>query len=116
VILVKIAAIMSEDEVGRKVFFQLLEIIFDLCAIIGEVPIPEILEDELTARGLAQEEPGGASCLLRPEPVRARAKHHPVNLHAAALSEELQERTPTTDFDIVTMSAKAKHAQRPIVP
>src|SRR6185503_3607451 len=95
-----IVAVVCEDHVGLK-GLQSFEVALDPGSLKGKEAGPELLDDHSLPPDGREETPCAESCLPRPRTFRAQYDPHHVEIFAFA--GQLQQRTATTDFDVVGM-------------
>src|SRR2546422_5147044 len=101
VILMTVTAVVREHDIGRDLFLQLLEMIFDRFTHMREEAVPESLHRHRLFTRRRQEQAGALPGL--PLPLLARAEHNPVDRDVTPALGQLQDRPPASNLDIVTM-------------
>src|SRR5919201_256953 len=96
-----VAAVVREDEVGRDLFLQLLEVIFDHGAVVWEIAVPESLHDHGLSSCRRQEHARGSAGFAFP--LLVRAEDHPGDRHVGRGFCQLQDRATAPDLDIVAV-------------
>jgi hypothetical protein len=103
VVLMRILAIVSEDQIGGDSLFQLFEELVDLCSHEWHESIRESLQ-RWTAQTRGADEKLG--CMLRFRlPNCGAAKHHPMKRGFRVLLGQTKNRSAATYLDIVSMGA-----------
>src|SRR5689334_5264687 len=111
VVLMRILAVMGEDEIRRDLPLQLLEHRLDLAADVGQKAVRESLQEQkLQAFGTGKQRSGPARLLL---PFSDSAEYHPVELAVGILPGQLENGPPAPDFNVVGMASEAQDLQRP---
>lgn len=106
VILVAVIPIVGEDQIRLKGSLDLLEIFLDVLALERKETALESLDDNSLPSGPAQE--GSRARAGFPRTAALRAEHHPPNVELAVISDQLEQRSATTNLDVVRVRTQAK--------
>jgi hypothetical protein len=110
-VLMQVAAAMSENQIRSERPLQYLEGIFDPSALEREIAIPKILEDDPRSSGGPQEKLRRFRRL--PFSLRCGTEDHPIKFQTGMLLLQSEKSAPAADFNVIAMRAQTKHsAQR----
>src|SRR5208283_3201623 len=104
VVLMRVLAVVSEDEIGRN-SLQLLENRFHLGAYKGHESVSKGLEQWASQSGGADEELSRSSCLRCPDAIGT--EYDPVKYAAGVLLGQPKDGATTANFDIVGVGTNA---------
>src|SRR5260370_19466293 len=94
VILMGIAAIVGKDQVGLEALLDLFEALFHRAAGVGQIGIPERMENDLALRSAREHRLGARACLIAAQ--ATRAQHHPEDLELWSFVDEAKDSGATT--------------------
>src|SRR6267378_2846791 len=113
-VLVKVVSVMRKYDIRRDFLLQPLKIYLYVHADVGEETGGELLYDNTLRFRLFEKGVRALARFFRSPFVRA--EDDPVDARSLVLLEQLQDRSSTSDFDVVTMSTQAKDLDRLIGP
>ena len=105
-VLVAIGKEVRKHQVGLDLLLQRFEAMLDSLTLGGEEGVPEI-SDNHSLLASAFQEGARAGPGLAP-PGRPGAEYHPPDIQAGPLLNQLQNRAPATDLDVIGMRSEAQ--------
>jgi len=107
-VLVAIREEVREHQVGLEGLFDLLEDLLDTLALIRKEAGLEPLYDNLLAAH-ALEKPARTALGFRGPPATC-AEHNPAHFQVTPFTRELQQRSTTTNLNVIGVRPEAKHS------
>jgi hypothetical protein len=108
VVLVPVVVMVRKYEVGNKTRLKIFEHFLNKLTLEGEKSVAKSMNDDLIL-GAGQEGFRRSTCFLDALRVLA-GENNPFHFETWTGFSELQNRTTSTNLDVVTMSAQAKYA------
>ena len=107
-ILMQVLAMMRKDHVWIEFGLDLLEIVLDLGAHIGEIAVTKRLNDNPPALSRAQEHLGAGLRFSRP--LAASAKHDPQEVQVGIVCSDLENGAAATNLDVIAVGPQTQDA------
>jgi hypothetical protein len=112
-ILMQIVSVMGKYYIRLVFPFQFFKIFLDLFAVVGEITVPESIDQNLFPLDVSKEI---VRAFFRfPCAAIIGAENHPAHVRVFDGANQFQYRSPDPDLDVVAMSAEAQDFLRRIV-
>src|SRR5271168_1703680 len=106
-VLMQVASVVSENEIGIDALLEVLEKVFDIGSHVGEEAVAKRSDLDRLGAGVAQESARAGLGLLLP--YSRGAEHHPMENGVRIQRHQPQHRTAAANLDVVSVSTQAEN-------
>jgi hypothetical protein len=103
-VLMAIFSVVSQNDVRSGIALQGFEDVLYRTPFRGKKPVSKLGNEDTKPPSLFRKKGSAAARFLFAGSLRR--KHYPIDLHCAALAQQLQNETATADLDVVGVCAK----------